>query len=182
MPRSRPDDRDDDDDRLVIVEQRDDGGNVLGAFVLGAVVGAGLALLLAPGSGAETRRTLKAQARRATDATKRAAGGAAEKAVSAFAQARAELEQRLETAKASLEGKREEVERAMAAGREAARQAREDVQRRIAEQRAGEGPGARTNGGAPHAAASSGDDGHRADAYEDAYDDLRPLDPGRGEG
>jgi gas vesicle protein len=180
MPRTRPDDRDDDDDRLVIVE-REDGGNVLGAFVLGAVVGAGLALLLAPGSGADTRRTIKAQARRATDATKRAAGGAAEKVGSAFAQARAELELRLETAKASLEGKREEVERAMAAGREAARQAREDVQRRIAEQRGADAPGARTNGDEPHAH-GTGDTGRYADALDEAYDDLRPLDPGRGEG
>ncbi len=169
MPRYRTDD-DQDDDRLVIVD-REDGGNALGAFVLGAVLGAGLALILAPQSGAETRRTLKVQARKAAGATRKAAGSVAEKVSSAYAQARAELEMRLDVAHTTIDGKREEVERAMAAGREAARQAREDVQRRIAEQRAGEGGRIRGNG-------------HAHDEFAEGFEDLDdPIagPPGRGD-
>ena len=150
MPRRRPSDEPfpyDDDDRA----ERDGGGSVLGAFVLGAALGAGLALILAPAAGSDTRRALARQARRAGDATKRTAAAAGERMTSALAQARAQLEQRLESARAGVEGpERAEVERARAAGREAARQAREDVQRRIAEAQR-DGRGARGNGAdAPH--------------------------------
>jgi gas vesicle protein len=168
MPRTRPDDPD--DDRLVIVE-REESSSPLGAFVLGAVLGAGLALLLAPQSGADTRRTLRTQARKAAGATRKAAGTVADKVGSAYAQARAELEMRLDVARTTIDGKREEVERAMAAGREAARQAREDVQRRIAEQRAGAGERARGNG-------------HAHDEFAEGFEDLdAPRDgvPGRGD-
>ena len=46
----------------VIVEN--DRRAEIGAFVLGAVIGAGLALLFAPGSGEETQRRLRRQARK----------------------------------------------------------------------------------------------------------------------
>jgi gas vesicle protein len=42
---------------------RDDGGTVVIAFVLGAVTGAAVALLMAPASGEETRRILEDKAR-----------------------------------------------------------------------------------------------------------------------
>ncbi|MCU0625924.1 MAG: hypothetical protein MUF21_05480 [Gemmatimonadaceae bacterium] len=174
MPRYRHDDDDDDreDERLVIVE-REESGNALGAFVLGAVLGAGLALLLAPQAGADTRRTLRTQATKAAGATRKAAGTVTDKVTSAFAQARAELETRLDAARTSLDHKREEVERAMAAGREAARQAREDVQRRIAEQRLAEGPRTRGNGQ---------EAGHDLEPHEldEAFDEPGSP-PGRGD-
>ena len=47
----------------VVVERRSGGG--IGLFLLGAVVGAGLALLYAPQSGDETRADLRRGARRA---------------------------------------------------------------------------------------------------------------------
>jgi gas vesicle protein len=43
------------------------GGMSLGGFLLGAVVGAGLALLLAPATGGETRKKLGETARRIGD-------------------------------------------------------------------------------------------------------------------
>lgn len=45
------------DDPAVVIERRSGGG--IGLFVLGAVVGAGLALLLAPQSGADSREQLR---------------------------------------------------------------------------------------------------------------------------
>lgn len=52
---------------------RDDGGAVVMAFVLGAVTGAAVALLMAPATGDEMRRTLADKAR---DARERAEGAA----------------------------------------------------------------------------------------------------------
>ena len=42
---------------------RDDSGTVIVAFVLGAITGAAVALLMAPASGEETRRLLAEKAR-----------------------------------------------------------------------------------------------------------------------
>ncbi|MBK7904970.1 MAG: YtxH domain-containing protein [Gemmatimonadetes bacterium] len=46
----------------VVVERRSGGG--IGLFILGVAVGAGIALLLAPQSGAQTRQDLRRGARR----------------------------------------------------------------------------------------------------------------------
>ena len=54
------------------------------------------------------------------------------------------------------------------------RQAREDVQRRIAEQRAADGSTGRVNG-------APADGGAYADILDDAHDELRPFEPGRGD-
>lgn len=50
------------EDPAVVIERRSGGG--IGIFLLGAVVGAGLALLFAPQSGEETRATVRRAARR----------------------------------------------------------------------------------------------------------------------
>jgi len=50
------------DQPAVIIET--DRRAAVGAFLLGALVGAGLALLFAPGSGEETQERLRAQAKR----------------------------------------------------------------------------------------------------------------------
>ena len=47
----------------VVIERRSGGGGI-GIFLLGVAVGAGIALLLAPQSGAETREDLRRGARR----------------------------------------------------------------------------------------------------------------------
>ena len=56
------DDDDDDDDRRVVFVER--GGSSVKALLLGALIGAGLALLYAPQSGEETRRGLKRRLRK----------------------------------------------------------------------------------------------------------------------
>lgn len=52
--------------------QEDSGGGVLVAFVLGALAGAAVALLYAPGAGEETRRKLAEKAREGRDQAARA--------------------------------------------------------------------------------------------------------------
>ena len=120
-----------DDDHFIIVEENDDSSG-LSAFLLGAAIGAGLALIFAPQTGVETRQSIKRGAQKAGEATKRAG----EKVTDALAQAKADLESRIDTARSSIDLKKVQVSRAVDAGREAARAAREDLERRMAEQRA----------------------------------------------
>lgn len=131
----------DDDDQIIIVEESDSSG--LSAFILGAAIGAGLALIFAPQSGAETRQSIKRGARKAGDATRRAGA----KVGDAFAQAKADLEDRIDSARSALDLKKVQVSRAMDAGRAAAQTAREDLERRLAEQRAAEGKSNREENG-----------------------------------
>ncbi|NNM34920.1 MAG: YtxH domain-containing protein, partial [Gemmatimonadetes bacterium] len=55
------------DQATVIIEK--ERGSELGSFVLGALVGAGIALLLAPQSGKETQEQLRDRARKLRDVT-----------------------------------------------------------------------------------------------------------------
>lgn len=123
----------DDDDRLIIVDESDSSSGIA-AFLLGAAIGAGLALVFAPQTGAETRRTIRRNAKKAGEATRRAG----EKVSDALAQAKADLETRIDSAKSSLDLKKVQVSRAVDAGREAAKAARDDLERRLAEQRSDE--------------------------------------------
>src|SRR4051812_1337229 len=59
-------DFDDEDGRYVVIEREKEGSSV-GAFLLGAAIGAGLALLFAPQSGRETRAAIKRRAKNAGD-------------------------------------------------------------------------------------------------------------------
>ncbi len=120
----------DDDDQIILVEETDSSSG-LSAFLLGAAIGAGLALIFAPQTGAETRQSLRRGARKAGEATKRAGA----KVSDALAQAKSDLESRIDSARSSLDVKKVQVSRAVDAGREAARAAREDLERRMAEQR-----------------------------------------------
>ncbi len=51
--------RDHDETPYIVIER--EGGGGLGSFILGALVGAGLALLFAPQSGEETQEEIKIQ-------------------------------------------------------------------------------------------------------------------------
>ena len=119
------------DDEYYIIVDEPESSSGLSAFLLGAAIGAGLALIFAPQSGVETRRTLRRGAEKAQEATKRAGV----KVSDALSQAKADMESRLDSARSSLDLKKTQVSRAVDAGREAARTAREDLERRMAEQR-----------------------------------------------
>jgi len=80
----------------------DNRTDALMAFLLGAAVGAGVALLLAPASGEETRRTLTDRARRLGE----------------------DLDDKLKTAKDELKHRAGDVKTAIGAGRDAYARAR----------------------------------------------------------
>jgi gas vesicle protein len=132
----------DEDDEQVIVIERGGGGSGVGTFLLGAAIGAGLALLFAPKSGAETRADIKRRARRAKDSATRVAGDVTERVTDTFQEARRKVEEQLESAREAIQAKRDQVGDAMAAGREAAADARIDLETRLAETKAAYNAGA----------------------------------------
>lgn len=83
-------------------------GSVLLAFVLGGVVGAGVALMLAPQSGAETRKKIKELA----DEVK-------EKATDYAGTAKGQVTETVEKAKGLYEEKKSAITAAVQAGKEA---------------------------------------------------------------
>jgi gas vesicle protein len=123
----------DDDEPYVIIEKHE--GSV-GSFLLGLAVGAGVALLFAPRSGAETRRVLGDGAKRARDRASDLVEDAAETVTDTFDSARARVEERIDAVRSAVEMKKRQVLDAVEAGRAAAEQAREELERRIAETKA----------------------------------------------
>ncbi|MCH7992613.1 MAG: YtxH domain-containing protein [Gemmatimonadetes bacterium] len=107
------------DEGPYIVIERESGGGV-GSFVLGALVGAGLALLFAPKTGAETQEELKEQARKLR--------GIAEERVR---DAQLQLEERLGEAREGVASRYDEVRDAVSAGRAAAADARTELEGRL---------------------------------------------------
>ena len=110
--------RDHDEVPYIVIER--DGGSQVGSFVIGALVGAGLALLFAPKSGVETQEELKEHARRLR--------GTAEERMR---EAQKQLEERLEVAREGVQERVESVKSALDAGREAAREARGDLEKKL---------------------------------------------------
>jgi len=125
--------RDYDDEPAVIIERHSGG---VGSFLIGVAIGAAAALLLAPQSGAATRRDLRRGARRAKRAARHMAGDIQTRVSDTFEQARGRVEQGIDTARQAIDLKKRQVTRAMEAGRAAAQQAREELERRIAETKA----------------------------------------------
>ena len=123
----------DDDDATVVIEKH--SGSV-GAFLIGIAVGAGVALLMAPQSGEETRRRIGRAGRDARDRARGAADDLELRARSQVDRARGAVTDQVDRARRAVDLKREQVHRAVEAGRVAAQQAREDLERRIAETRA----------------------------------------------
>ena len=80
---------------------RDDSGTVVVAFVLGAITGAAVALLMAPGSGEDTRRVLADKAREGR-----------ERASQAARQGREFVNRQKETVSSAIERGREAYEQA----------------------------------------------------------------------
>ncbi len=125
-----------------IVIERDKGGGV-GAFVLGALVGAGIALLLAPQSGAETQEDIKRQARKLrTSAEER------------VREAQRQIEERLGEVREGVQTRMDGVKDAVTAGRSAATDARSDLEKRLQRSKAAYRAGVQA---AREAIASEGD-------------------------
>jgi gas vesicle protein len=123
----------------VVIEKHSGG---VSDFLLGALIGAGVALLFAPRSGRETRADIGRRARAAQDRVRDVAGGVTDQVVDTFEGARTRIEEQIESARSVIVAKKEQVSRAMEAGREAAHQARTDLERRLAETKAAYNAGA----------------------------------------
>jgi gas vesicle protein len=123
----------DDDDRVVFIEKQSAG---LTPFLLGLAIGAGAALLLAPRSGAKTRREIGRRVRRVQEAAEQAVSDATDRVTDTFEDARKRVEQKIDSARERIDLKKRQVGRAMDAGRAAAREARTELEQRIAETKA----------------------------------------------
>ena len=128
----------DDEPYIVIEKHSNDTSNLL----IGVLIGAGIALLFAPRSGAETRADIARRARSAGDKVRDVADEVTGQVVDTFEDARARVEEQIDSARSAIESKKRQVSRAMAAGREAAAQARGDLERRLAETKAAYNAGA----------------------------------------
>ena len=117
----------------VIVERNEPG---VGTFLIGLALGAGVALLLAPQSGEETRRVLARRARRAQDAAKDFVEDVSGTVADKFQEVRASVEERIEATLDAVDDKKRRVSNAFHAGRAAAREARGELEQRIAESKA----------------------------------------------
>ena len=110
--------RDHDEVPYIVIERGSGGG--AGSFVLGALVGAGLALLFAPKAGVETQEELREQARKLRVV--------AEERVR---EAQRQLEERLDEAREGVASRYDEVRDAVSAGRSAASDARGDLEGKL---------------------------------------------------
>jgi gas vesicle protein len=89
------------------MEDYSDSSNGLMLFLLGAAIGAGLALLFAPEQGSRTRERLKGMASDAADQTRRSVGSAIERTKGMVEQGRE-----------YIQGKKEQLTDAYESGRE----------------------------------------------------------------
>jgi len=131
---------DDDDDEPYVVESPyvivEKGGAGVGSFIIGLALGAGVALLLAPQSGEETRRGIARRARRAQDAAQDLVEDMSGTVADKFKEVRASVEERIEATLEAVDAKKRQVSNAFDAGRAAARQTRGELEDRIAERKA----------------------------------------------
>jgi gas vesicle protein len=118
----------------VIVERRESAG--IGSFIIGLALGAGVALLLAPQSGVETRRVIAKRARRAQEAAQDFVEDVSGTVADKFQEVRASVEERIEATLEAVDAGKRQVTNAFDAGRAAARQTRGELEHRIAERKA----------------------------------------------
>jgi gas vesicle protein len=107
-----------DDVPYIIVER--DSGSGIGSFVLGALLGAGAALLLAPRSGRETQDEIRERARQLR-----------ESAEERLKEASSHLEARLEDARDGVEARLDRVRDAVDSGKQAAGDARVELEDKL---------------------------------------------------
>jgi gas vesicle protein len=117
-----------------VVIERDEPG--VGTLLLGMAIGAGLALLLAPRSGADTRRMIESRARRAGARVRNVATDVADNVTSQVNDVRDRVTQRVGAARRAVRRGQDQVLDAVDAGRYAASEARSELERRIAENKA----------------------------------------------
>lgn len=126
-------DYDSDGQPFVVIEREEAG---LGTLLLGAAIGAGIALLFAPRSGVETRRMIEHQARRTGGRVRDAATDVADSVTSRANEVRDRITDRVGVARDAIRRGQDTIMDAVDAGKSAAVEARSDLERRIAENKA----------------------------------------------
>jgi gas vesicle protein len=101
-----------------MTKRRNDNVHQLAAFAAGGLIGAGIALLLAPQSGSETRRSLSQLGRTAKQRSKRLGSDLNRKLDDFFVDMRDSLKSHVSSGKNWTEGKKGEVEQALQAGKQ----------------------------------------------------------------
>ena len=122
------------DNRPVVIVERSNGG--LGSFLWGALCGAGIALLMAPRSGEETREVLRSRGRRLRARAQGTAEDLQGHVEDGYEVAKARVEEGFETARNSLTDIRTGAKDAVEAGKATVHSAREELERRLADARA----------------------------------------------
>ncbi|HXG69917.1 MAG TPA: YtxH domain-containing protein [Gemmatimonadaceae bacterium] len=117
-----------------VIVQRQSAG--IGTLFLGLALGAGVALLLAPQSGEETRRRFARSARRAQDAAQDIVEDLSGTVAEKLDRARDAIGEKLEATLDAVDEKKRRMTNAVGVGRAAAREARGELEARIAENKA----------------------------------------------
>jgi gas vesicle protein len=117
-----------------VVIERDEPG--IGTFLLGALVGAGAALLFAPRSGEATRRLIGERARQAGDTMRDAVEDVTDQVSARVAEVRDRVAEQVDEAREAVRRQQRQVVDAFDAGRETAIEARVELERRLAEAKA----------------------------------------------
>ncbi|HVO35469.1 MAG TPA: YtxH domain-containing protein [Gemmatimonadales bacterium] len=121
-----------DDDEVVVVEKH---GSPVVPFVWGLAIGAGLALLFAPMSGADLRANIRSRGKQLKDLAAEKAEELEDLVAGGYEKARARVEAGLETAKQRVHEGRQVAHDVVEAGRGAALTAREELEKRLADAR-----------------------------------------------
>lgn len=112
----------DEDDVTFVIETR--GGDGVGPFLFGALLGAAVALLLAPRSGAETQAEIAGAVRDLRDGVQGRVTGARERVTGG-------VTGRIDAVRGGVESRVDRARAALEAGRGAARDARDELRRRV---------------------------------------------------
>jgi gas vesicle protein len=112
---------DHDDTPYIVIERRSGG---MGAFLWGAIIGAGVALLYAPRAGEQTREELRTGALRLKGRAEDTVRSLQDSVADTVDNLRGEVTDRIDSARDAFD-----------AGRDAARETREDLERRVRETR-----------------------------------------------
>ena len=110
----------------IVIERRSGG---VSPFLWGALLGAGVALLLAPRSGRETQ----AEIRRTTERLRMGVEDRVSTARDAVSRTRGRVQDRIEDVRDAIETRASQARSAFDTGRRAASEARSDLERRVAD-------------------------------------------------
>jgi gas vesicle protein len=122
--------RDHDDLPYIVIERRSGG---VTPFVWGALLGAGVALLLAPRSGQETQDEIRRSATRLRTGVEDRVTHARDSVTGAVTRTRDLVTERVESVREAVESRAEQARNALDTGRRTARDARTELERRVAE-------------------------------------------------